>query len=43
MDLDREVDCLPPKFTEEPLNSGAPKGEKVDRARFENMLNEYYT
>jgi len=40
--LTRNDDTLPKRMFNEPLRSGASKGEYVDRKRFEEMLDEYY-
>jgi aldehyde:ferredoxin oxidoreductase len=42
MYMESKADSLPARFTEEPLNNGPSKGEKVHAARFDNMLKEYY-
>ncbi len=40
--LDRKDDTLPTMYFEEPLNSGPLKGHKIDRGRFNKMLDEFY-
>lgn len=40
--LRREDDALPPRLYREPLASGPSKGEIIDKARFEEMLDEFY-
>lgn len=38
----RKDDTLPERMFNEPIKSGPSKGEVVDRAQFEKMLDEYY-
>ena len=38
----REDDYLPERFFEEPIKSGPYKGEKLDRKKFDEMLDENY-
>jgi aldehyde:ferredoxin oxidoreductase len=40
--LTRAEDTLPKRFFEEPIPEGPFKGEKVDRAKLEEMKTEYY-
>ncbi len=40
--IDRDQDQLPKKFFDKPLAGGPTDGWKVDKAEFENALNEYY-
>jgi aldehyde:ferredoxin oxidoreductase len=40
--LDRRDDTLPDRYFDEPMSSGPFKGEKIDRAAFNQMLTEYY-
>lgn len=42
MGVDRRMDSLPSRFTEEPLKNGASAGETVDQSRFRDMLKDYY-
>jgi aldehyde:ferredoxin oxidoreductase len=41
--LTREADTLPRKFFEKPLPKGKYQGAVLDKARFEQMKDEYYT
>jgi aldehyde:ferredoxin oxidoreductase len=40
----RKDDCLPERYFKEPTPVGLPiaKGKKIDRKKFEAMLDEYY-
>lgn len=38
----RRDDFPPPRLLKEPISTGPAKGERLDRARYEAMLNEYY-
>lgn len=38
----REMDCPPARWFEQPLKKGALRGAKLDRAKYEVMLNMYY-
>lgn len=40
--MDRKDDTIPAMYFEEPMNTGPLKGHKLDRAKFEKMLSEYY-
>ncbi len=40
--MDRKDDTLPPMYFEEPLNAGPLKGHKLEKYRFEKMLDDYY-
>ena len=37
-----EMDAPPPRWFEEPLTEGPMKGEKLDRAKYDSMLQMYY-
>jgi aldehyde:ferredoxin oxidoreductase len=37
-----EMDVPPPRWFEEPLTEGPMKGEKLDRAKYDSMLQVYY-
>ena len=41
--MTREHDSLPSKFFETPLASGKYEGAVLDKAKFEQMKDEYYT
>ncbi len=38
----RKDDTLPKRFFEEPVPSGPHKGERLDKAKFDEMIGEYY-
>ena len=38
----RSDDFPPPRLLKEPISTGPAKGERLDRARYEAMLNQYY-
>jgi len=38
----REMDCPPVRWFEEPLSQGNLKGQRLDRARYDEMLSRYY-
>ena len=38
----RSWDSLPERYFDEPMPSGAFKGQKLDRNQFDQMLNDYY-
>jgi aldehyde:ferredoxin oxidoreductase len=40
--IDRKSDSLPDRYFDEPLPLGPYKGEKLDRAAFNRMLDDYY-
>jgi aldehyde:ferredoxin oxidoreductase len=40
--MSREMDILPDKFFEKPLSKGKYEGAVLDRAKFEQMKDEYY-
>lgn len=40
--ISRQDDTLPKKFFDEPLKQGPYKGEVMDKAKFEQMKDEYY-
>jgi aldehyde:ferredoxin oxidoreductase len=37
-----EMDVPPPRWFEEPLTEGPMKGKKLDRAKYDSMLQMYY-
>jgi len=40
--MTRKDDCLPPRFTEDPLPDGPSKGQRVTKEQLGDMLNNYY-